>query len=140
MRNPAEELSFVPFVIFVPFVASFAIIGFQEFRAPVWSARSISPMSTEASKRGSGPLTSDRVTGRLRSPAAAEPLSDGAAHSPAGLMRRITPSEFNTAMIHFYRGEVQRSKPWRNRLDTTTSGAVTTAGPTLRRDRSESSR
>jgi uncharacterized membrane protein len=88
-------------------------------------------MSTEASQRGSGPLTSDRVTGRLRTPAPAEPLSDIAPHSPAGLMRRMSPSEFNTAMIHFYRGEVQRSNTWRNRLDTTTNWAVITAGATL---------
>jgi uncharacterized membrane protein len=46
-------------------------------------------------------------------------------------MRRMTPSEFNTAMIHFYRGEVQRSNTWRNRLDTTTNWAVITAGATL---------
>jgi uncharacterized membrane protein len=43
----------------------------------------------------------------------------------------MTPSEFNTAMIHFYRGEVQRSNTWRNRLDTTTNWAVITAGATL---------
>jgi uncharacterized membrane protein len=47
------------------------------------------------------------------------------------MMRRMVPSEFNTAMIHFYRGEVQRSNPWRNRLDTTTNWAVLTAGATL---------
>jgi len=46
-------------------------------------------------------------------------------------MRRLSPSEFNTAMIHFYRGEVQRSNTWRNRLDTTTNWAVITAGATL---------
>jgi len=46
-------------------------------------------------------------------------------------MRRMTPAEFNTAMIHFYRGEVQRSNTWRNRLDTTTNWAVITAGATL---------
>jgi uncharacterized membrane protein len=46
-------------------------------------------------------------------------------------MRRISASEFNTAMIHFYRGEVQRSNTWRNRLDTTTNWAVLTAGATL---------
>ncbi len=34
-------------------------------------------------------------------------------------------------MIHFYRGEVQRSNTWRNRLDTTTNWAVLTAGATL---------
>jgi len=46
-------------------------------------------------------------------------------------MRRMSPAEFNTAMIHFYRGEVQRSNTWRNRLDTTTNWAVLTAGATL---------
>jgi uncharacterized membrane protein len=46
-------------------------------------------------------------------------------------MRRMSPAEFNTAMIHFYRGEVQRSNTWRNRLDTTTNWAVITAGAML---------
>ena len=86
------------------------------------------PMSTEAPQRVSGSLASERVTGRLRP----ESLpADNAPHSPGTLMRRITTSEFNTAMIHFYRGEVQRSNTWRNRLDTTTNWAVITAGATL---------
>src|SRR5262245_39201265 len=89
--------------------------------------------TTEANQRGSGPLSTERVTGRLR-PAPSTPpdqLTDAAAHSPASLMRRMSPAEFNTAMIHFYRGEVQRSNTWRNRLDTTTNWAVITAGATL---------
>jgi uncharacterized membrane protein len=45
--------------------------------------------------------------------------------------RRVTPAEFNTAMVHFYRGEVQRANTWRNRLDTTTNWAVLTTGATL---------
>jgi uncharacterized membrane protein len=45
--------------------------------------------------------------------------------------RKASTAEFNTAMIHFYRGEVQRSNTWRNRLDTTTNWAVLTAGATL---------
>ncbi len=95
-------------------------------------------MSTEASQRGSGPLTTKRTTGapersagNLRPPPAPEPLADASPQSPAALMRRMNPSEFNTAMIHFYRGEVQRSNTWRNRLDTTTNWAVITAGATL---------
>ena len=88
-------------------------------------------MSTEASQRGSGPLSTDRVTGRLRAPAPAEPSPEFVGQSPANLMRRMTPAEFNAAMIHFYRGEVQRSNTWRNRLDTTTNWAVLTAGATL---------
>ncbi len=39
-------------------------------------------------------------------------------------MRKMSPIEFNTAMAHFYRGEVQRSNTWRTRLDTTTYWAV----------------
>ena len=45
--------------------------------------------------------------------------------------RKMAPAEFNTAMVHFYRGEVQRSNTWRTRLDTTTYWAVLTAGATL---------
>lgn len=41
----------------------------------------------------------------------------------------IKPSEFVTAMVHFYRGEITRSNVWRTRLDNTTNWAViTTAG------------
>ncbi|HET6852602.1 MAG TPA: DUF2270 domain-containing protein [Pyrinomonadaceae bacterium] len=88
-------------------------------------------MSTEASQRGSGQLSTERMTGRLRTPPPVEPLPDISAQSPSALMRRMSPGEFNTAMIHFYRGEVQRSNTWRNRLDTTTNWAVITAGATL---------
>ncbi|HEX8502226.1 MAG TPA: DUF2270 domain-containing protein [Pyrinomonadaceae bacterium] len=50
---------------------------------------------------------------------------------PAAAPRRITPAEFNTAIVHFYRGEVTRANTWRNRLDTTTNWAVLTTGATL---------
>ena len=113
------------------FAASRAIISFRKFRAPLRRCSPSIPMSTEASHRGSGQSTSDRVTGRLRSTPPAEPIADTSAQSPASLMRRMSPGEFNTAMIHFYRGEVQRSNTWRNRLDTTTNWAVLTAGATL---------
>ncbi|HEX6732366.1 MAG TPA: DUF2270 domain-containing protein [Pyrinomonadaceae bacterium] len=90
-------------------------------------------MTTESNQRGSGPLSIDRPTGRLRPPTAPTESAtpDSSASSPGGLMRRMSHSEFNTAMIHFYRGEVQRSNTWRNRLDTTTNWAVLTAGATL---------
>ncbi|MBA3241329.1 MAG: DUF2270 domain-containing protein [Acidobacteria bacterium] len=45
--------------------------------------------------------------------------------------RKLSPAEFNTAMVHFYRGEVSRANTWRNRLDTTTNWAVLTTGATL---------
>jgi uncharacterized membrane protein len=89
-------------------------------------------MTTEAQQRGSGPLPTERVTGRLRPASPLESSAgDSAAQRTSGLMRRMAPAEFNTAMIHFYRGEVQRSNTWRNRLDTTTNWAVITAGATL---------
>lgn len=43
----------------------------------------------------------------------------------------MRPAEFNTAMVHFYRGEVQRSNMWRQRLDNTTNWAVITTGAAL---------
>lgn len=43
----------------------------------------------------------------------------------------MKPGEFNTAMVHFYRGEVQRSNTWRLRLDNTTNWSVVTAGAVL---------
>ena len=44
---------------------------------------------------------------------------------------RIHASEFNTAMVHLYRGEVNRSNVWRQRLDATTNWAVVTTGATI---------
>lgn len=44
---------------------------------------------------------------------------------------QMRPSEFNTAMVHFYRGEVQRSNTWRLRLDNTTNWAVVAAGAAI---------
>ena len=51
--------------------------------------------------------------------------------TPLTIPQKLAPAEFNTAMVHFYRGEVQRSNIWRNRLDATTNWAVITGGATL---------
>ncbi|HZB47379.1 MAG TPA: DUF2270 domain-containing protein [Pyrinomonadaceae bacterium] len=51
--------------------------------------------------------------------------------APPRVPRKFTPAEFNTAMVHYYRGEVSRANTWRNRLDTTTNWAVLTTGATL---------
>ncbi|MEJ7713159.1 MAG: DUF2270 domain-containing protein [Pyrinomonadaceae bacterium] len=45
--------------------------------------------------------------------------------------RKLGAAEINAAIVHYYRGEVQRSNTWRNRLDTTTNWAVITTGATL---------
>jgi uncharacterized membrane protein len=89
-------------------------------------------MTTEAQQKGTGSLSAERMSTRLR-PASSPEIasSERSGHTPAAQMRRMAPAEFNTAMIHFYRGEVQRSNIWRTRLDTTTYWAVLTAGATL---------
>ena len=51
--------------------------------------------------------------------------------APPRVPRKFTSAEFNTAMVHYYRGEVSRANTWRNRLDTTTNWAVLTTGATL---------
>ena len=43
----------------------------------------------------------------------------------------LRSSEFTTAMVHFYRGELHRSNTWRTRLDNTTNWAVITTGASL---------
>lgn len=44
---------------------------------------------------------------------------------------QLKASEFNTAMVHFHRAEVQRANVWRQRLDTTTNWAVITTGAAI---------
>jgi len=44
---------------------------------------------------------------------------------------RLRPSEFTTAMAHFFRAEVSRANTWRLRLDTTTNWAVITTGAAI---------
>lgn len=51
--------------------------------------------------------------------------------TPLSIPQKLAPAEFNTALVHFYRGEIQRSNVWRSRLDATTNWAVITAGATL---------
>jgi uncharacterized membrane protein len=51
--------------------------------------------------------------------------------NPTSIPQKLSLAEFNTAMVHFYRGEIQRSNVWRGRLDATTNWAVITAGATL---------
>lgn len=43
----------------------------------------------------------------------------------------LRTSEFTTAMVHFFRAEIQRANVWRQRLDTTTNWAVITTGAAI---------
>ena len=44
---------------------------------------------------------------------------------------KLRPSEFTTAMVHFFRAEVSRANVWRTRLDATTNWAVVTTGAAI---------
>ena len=44
---------------------------------------------------------------------------------------QMRPAEFNAAMVHYYRAEIQRSNVWRQRLDNTTNWAVVAAGAAI---------
>lgn len=43
----------------------------------------------------------------------------------------LRQSEFTTAMVHYYRAEIQRSNTWRTRLDNTTNWAVVTTSAAI---------
>lgn len=95
-------------------------------------------MSKEMRQRTSGQLSGEQSSGNTGRPRATTPATasttqataiSGAPPPPA--ITKLSPAEFNTAMVHFYRGEITRSNTWRNRLDTTTNWAVITAGATL---------
>ena len=61
----------------------------------------------------------------------APPLSPEAAFNETVWTYRgykLRASEFTTAMVHFFRAEIQRANVWRSRLDTTTNWAVVTTG------------
>jgi uncharacterized membrane protein len=44
---------------------------------------------------------------------------------------QMRPAEFNTAIVHLHRAEVQRANTWRTRLDQTTNWAVVTTGAAI---------
>ena len=62
-----------------------------------------------------------------------EPDSSGDEQQAVWTFRgyRLRPSEFSTAMIHFFRAEVTRANVWRQRLDATTNWAVITTGAVI---------
>src|SRR5438445_6890557 len=101
------------------------------------SSRATRPSADSARDLSVSNLSGDRALGRLRPVSSAShhdtvvPDRPAVSSSTVDAMRKLSPSEFNTAMSHFYRGEVQRSNVWRTRLDTTTYWAVFTSAATL---------
>lgn len=73
------------------------------------------------------PLKSKTSTKPKKKPKQEEP------EVPAWTYRgyKLKTSEFVTAMVHFFRAEIQRANVWRQRLDTTTNWAVVVTGATL---------
>lgn len=68
------------------------------------------------------------------------PMASSTSTTPSGAPEvwsyrgyHLRSSEFTTAMVHYYRAEIQRSNVWRSRLDATTNWAVlsTSAGITF---------
>jgi len=66
-------------------------------------------------------------------PGSGAPGSGAPASEPVWTYRgyNLRPSEFTTAMVHYYRAEIQRSNTWRTRLDATTNWAVIAAGAAI---------
>ncbi|OGO35036.1 MAG: hypothetical protein A2Z16_11960, partial [Chloroflexi bacterium RBG_16_54_18] len=62
-----------------------------------------------------------------------ESTNDDKTSEPVWTFRgyRLRASEFTTAMVHFFRAEIQRANVWRVRLDTTTNWAVITTGASI---------
>jgi uncharacterized membrane protein len=62
-----------------------------------------------------------------------ETTNDDKTSEPVWTFRgyRLRASEFTTAMVHFFRAEIQRANVWRVRLDTTTNWAVITTGASI---------
>src|SRR6185295_11783313 len=80
-------------------------------------------------------VSGERSSSRLRpvsAPSIHETVIPDKQKAPGfDVMRKMSPAEITTAMVHFYRGEVQRSNTWRTRLDNTTYWAVLTVGGAL---------
>lgn len=105
-----------------------------DFHESQVTARIRRPGTHPARDGASGSLSGERAP-RLR-PISAPSIHDTTVPDRSqppkiDALRKLSPAEFNTAMAHFYRGEVQRSNTWRNRLDTTTNWAVLSAGAML---------
>lgn len=66
----------------------------------------------------------DDAQGKKEHPSPAEPVWTFRGY-------QLKPSEFTTAMVHFFRGEIARANVWRQRLDTTTNWAVITTGAAI---------
>ena len=106
-----------------------------DFHESQVTARIRRPVAGAPRDGASASLSSERATARLRpvsSPSVHDTtVPDRQASQTIDALRKLSPAEFNTAMAHFYRGEIQRSNTWRNRLDTTTNWAVLSAGAML---------
>lgn len=91
---------------------------------PAEEARSTSESAAPAAA-GTGPGSPGGGT----APPPAEPYDKEFAWTFRGYTLRA--GEFNTAMVHFHRAEVNRANVWRQRLDATTNWAVISTGAAI---------
>ncbi len=73
-------------------------------------------------------MTTEKKSSPKR-PASAKPQPEEPVWTYRGY--QLKASEFVTAMVHFFRAEIQRANVWRQRLDTTTNWAVVSTGAAL---------
>lgn len=73
-------------------------------------------------------MTTEKKSSPKR-PASAKPQPEEPVWTYRGY--QLKASEFVTAMVHFFRAEIQRANVWRQRLDTTTNWAVVATGAAL---------
>lgn len=81
-------------------------------------------MTDESKQTGESAEPSGRQGSEPRAAPGAEPVWTYRGY-------QLRPSEFSTAMVHFFRAEVQRANVWRQRLDTTTNWAVVATGAAI---------
>lgn len=79
--------------------------------------------------QGSDPLNPSQSTGPDSQDSLGGSSDDEAVWTYRGY--RMRPAEFNTAWVHYYRAEIQRSNTWRTRLDATTNWAVLTVAAAI---------
>lgn len=77
---------------------------------------------------GRGPAAHSRLAAERTAPAMAEehPGSEAERLSSAARAAMLRDTSYVNAMSHFYRGELGRIMSWRQRLDVTTTWAITT--------------
>jgi uncharacterized membrane protein len=104
------------------------------FVAPVSATGGLSLAGdAETGSTGGRDMTDSEYIQGNPAEAAGGQASPASSYEPVWTFRgyKMRPPEFNTAMVHYYRAEIQRSNVWRSRLDQTTNWAVVTVAAAI---------